>query len=1028
MERLVGKRLAVDVSIWAVQAMKAMRDEHGEMLRNAHLLLFFRRICKLLYYRVRPVFVFDGGTPLLKKRTIIARRRQRERHQGQLRKAAEKLLVNNLKLHALHSVAGAGGRSTQAANTPALGTTEAEQDQGAAKKPPSKTKSIVRDRKGKGKVVEINISEDEESEEEDIHRRNPSTSNDHLIAASLAAQALGWQEDPNRPVPNPGKEDYEEGGLGDPTEQVRVNTIDPQVLASLPPSMQLELLEQMREQRATENRERFQEVGENPDAFSSVQLTTYLKNSKFKKQIDTIQKQMGGGEDELKTHRVDARQGQEFVYKNAGSASAGFSLRGLKLPPRGQHDRSNLRFGKYHPSQTTETLQLPQQLLKIKGEDTVNEAGQDVGGTKGNSEAEWVLSHEHENQIAQACDTGEELDEDEQKALQAAIRYSLGDEECEEGDAVNEKEDEKARDTLRSPGRALQALGDKGRLTADTDPHEGVITLDVNIAENDSDSFERLLGADDGSDASDVDKSISNPDTVDIDWEEEDAGEAVPSTSQKLIAETREAQALNNSQVVGRCEDKRSQPIEHKTTSRTSGNEEINPACQASEEGAIPGDSECEDSMQAAIRLSLQGLEKPLEPSSARQDSSEVQDQDGAKGTDSAGREPAAQTGPVEDHSSVEREAAPLTLSPKRVEQSTKGSSPMTQEDAKPADSADDLVQYEEIEAMQSRLEAEGHKLRQDIRRHERDSAHVTTEMLLEVQELLQLFGMPYMQAPMEAEAQCAQLELCNVVDGIISDDSDAFLFGAKTVYRHIFDEGRYAELYQAEDLQKEMKLDRRKLINLALLLGSDYTEGISGVGIVNAYEIVCAFQGEAGMSEFRDWQQEADVSLLNRGSQDMNDEGPASVFKAKHRKVKSTWTLPEDFPSQQVVAAYETPQVDTDEKPLKWASPDIPALSHFSQRHFGWPASKVEEVLDPVMRAYEKRQRQTQIEAFFSVTGPVAKIRSKRIRDALLASGGNEKLILGVAGKDGDVDNVSSPSEKTAKRAKHQQVGTAEG
>ena len=79
-----------------VQFMKAMRDEKGDMVRNAHLLGFFRRICKLLYLRTKPVFVFDGGTPALKRRTVIARRRQRENAQAKVRKTAEKLLLNHV--------------------------------------------------------------------------------------------------------------------------------------------------------------------------------------------------------------------------------------------------------------------------------------------------------------------------------------------------------------------------------------------------------------------------------------------------------------------------------------------------------------------------------------------------------------------------------------------------------------------------------------------------------------------------------------------------------------------------------------------------------------------------------------------------------------------------------------------------------------------------------------------------------------------------------------------------------------------
>jgi hypothetical protein len=75
METLAGKTLAIDVSIWLNQFIKAMRDASGNVLPNAHLLGMFRRICKLLFYRVRPVFVFDGEAPQLKKRTVKQRQK-----------------------------------------------------------------------------------------------------------------------------------------------------------------------------------------------------------------------------------------------------------------------------------------------------------------------------------------------------------------------------------------------------------------------------------------------------------------------------------------------------------------------------------------------------------------------------------------------------------------------------------------------------------------------------------------------------------------------------------------------------------------------------------------------------------------------------------------------------------------------------------------------------------------------------------------------------------------------------------------
>ena len=47
-----------------------------------------------------------------------------------------------------------------------------------------------------------------------------------------------------------------------------------------------------------------------------------------------------------------------------------------------------------------------------------------------------------------------------------------------------------------------------------------------------------------------------------------------------------------------------------------------------------------------------------------------------------------------------------------------------------------------------------------------------------------QMFGVPYIIAPQEAEAQCAWLDAEGLVDGVVTDDNDAFLFGARRVYR----------------------------------------------------------------------------------------------------------------------------------------------------------------------------------------------------------------------------------------------------
>ena len=63
-----------------------------------------RRILKLLYARVRPVFVFDGGAPVLKRKTLLARSKRRQRAEFGLEETARQLLQNQLQQQAALAV------------------------------------------------------------------------------------------------------------------------------------------------------------------------------------------------------------------------------------------------------------------------------------------------------------------------------------------------------------------------------------------------------------------------------------------------------------------------------------------------------------------------------------------------------------------------------------------------------------------------------------------------------------------------------------------------------------------------------------------------------------------------------------------------------------------------------------------------------------------------------------------------------------------------------------------------------------
>lgn len=70
---------------------------------------------------------------------------------------------------------------------------------------------------------------------------------------------------------------------------------------------------------------------------------------------------------------------------------------------------------------------------------------------------------------------------------------------------------------------------------------------------------------------------------------------------------------------------------------------------------------------------------------------------------------------------------------------------------------------------------------------------------------------MPYVVAPMEAEAQCAVLDMLGLTKGTITDDSDIWLFGGRVVYKNFFNQKKHVLEYRSEDIQKYFSKYLRK-------------------------------------------------------------------------------------------------------------------------------------------------------------------------------------------------------------------------
>uniref|UniRef100_A0A915K2N7 Flap endonuclease 1 n=1 Tax=Romanomermis culicivorax TaxID=13658 RepID=A0A915K2N7_ROMCU len=108
--------------------------------------------------------------------------------------------------------------------------------------------------------------------------------------------------------------------------------------------------------------------------------------------------------------------------------------------------------------------------------------------------------------------------------------------------------------------------------------------------------------------------------------------------------------------------------------------------------------------------------------------------------------------------------------------------------------------------------------------------------------KLLTLMGVPYVEAPCEAEAQCAALVKAGKVFATATEDMDALTFGSSVLLRHLtFSEAKkmpIKEFYLDKVLQG-LELNHGEFIDLCILLGCDYCPSIRGIGPKKALELI---------------------------------------------------------------------------------------------------------------------------------------------------------------------------------------------
>ncbi|KAG1875769.1 hypothetical protein F4604DRAFT_1761955 [Suillus subluteus] len=236
------------------------------------------------------------------------------------------------------------------------------------------------------------------------------------------------------------------------------------------------------------------------------------------------------------------------------------------------------------------------------------------------------------------------------------------------------------------------------------------------------------------------------------------------------------------------------------------------------------------------------------------------------------------------------------------------------------------------------------------------------------MKNIIAAFGFEWRTAPGEAEAELAYLNRIGVIDAVLSDDVDNFLFGATMVIRNPSntlsgnrahpvknsdgrDDGNHVVTYRAADIlsHDDICLSQGGCILIGLLSGGDYHQaGVQGCGKLIAAGLArCGF-GDRLLKAASSLSREELEKWLDTWRDDVREElrtNKSGLIGSK--KPALAKKIPDDFPDVDILLSYTNPITsETEGKPMRditWEQePDIRKIAALCELYFEWGVKDV--------------------------------------------------------------------------------------
>ncbi|CAL8127020.1 unnamed protein product [Orchesella dallaii] len=866
---LRGKVLAVDVSIWLHQLVKGFRDKDGNPLPNAHLLGVFHRVCKLLNSGVKPVFVFDGGVPVLKRQTLAARRQRKidslDKAESSRQKILSKFLQQQLQ------------RQYKQALPPSI-------------RMQAKIKALSLERSPSVSPKKKNVSCINDVEKGGGNSKDPYEIDEDL-AAFRAALVSKLEDDVDEVNPKQeGSSDSDDDVQGyqygvDYSENFSV--IQAPEFDNLPLETQHEILFEMQESRKMNSWGKFDKMPKDLHSFSNFQMDRLVKRRTMQKKIQSVQQEMGQRHIHVQNLDELLKMDYSFTQKETtviGSKSDGFVFIKTQEPKdskevkKEESSSSEPKPGTSSSAKAPQVITIDDYIDDSFSEEETEECRPSKKGVLVDNPPEKKSGVDEEDEDlklaielslieANKSDKNTHVVKPEISELSLAINKTIN----ADNEEKNETKPEPARSANNDNHMSQIQLTQLSHCAKFLDtvgfhlPKSSLQVNDTNGIPDEKPQKEVSLKSVEATAESHFGVIKESESESDDDFEEVEMADEVVSvlTPTPSVPEEHTKPVA----VIDIAAIKNSVP-DHDifadifVDANVIEPEQIPPNTE--ENGKSRSESMHVEVLQANVN-DISSFSKPEETSeifnNPKSSTSypEIDQWNSDSEIEADLLEMVAEsTASFHPTSSVSVENSKIRSSEKLNSMASISSNSKTMS----SEPAKRMITAEYMQA-QDQLNTELEKLQSERGFQERVGISISDQMQVETQELISLFGIPYLISPTEAESQCAFLDKACLTEGSITDDSDVWLFGGQRVYKNFFSQGqKHIEFYQAADIQRVLHLNREKLIVLAMLVGSDYSDGIQGVGPVLGLEILSEFLSSDDDSfemliKFREWWEE---------------------------------------------------------------------------------------------------------------------------------------------------------------------------